>query len=429
MPPVILVVDDEPLKRITLQIELNESGYTVFEAADALAAKHIFESQPIDVVVSDVRMPGMNGLELLTYVKQTRPDVDVILMTAYSTVETAVLAIKRGAYDYITKPFTTPELIAKLDQLLAIRAARSEALANTDPLTAARFVAKNARMTRLLEHLTNARTGQRPVFLVGESGVGKRALVNAIWLDDLYIIAQVDCEFGDPVAVEAALIASPMLMSKGHVVHALNAHALTLALQAKLLAVIASQQVAARYVFSSSADLDALVREGKLRTDFSDLLRPLSFVIPPLRERIDEIPPLVEHFLVRHRDLAGDRSMRCAVAALDELMRHSWPGNVAELEHVIERSLVLCTSGEIRPEHILPLGVALPSAPIDTLPLPENSDGVTFALTETVAEIERRMILSALRQCAGNQARAALKLGIPRTTLRDKMAKYNIAAE
>ena len=117
----ILVVDDEPLKRITLQIELSEQGYEVYEAADALAARQIFDSKPIDVVVSDVRMPGMNGLDLLTHVKQSRPEVGVILMTAYGSVDTAVLAIKRGAYDYITKPFATQELLGKLERLLGSR--------------------------------------------------------------------------------------------------------------------------------------------------------------------------------------------------------------------------------------------------------------------------------------------------------------------
>ena len=114
----ILVVDDEPLKRITLQIELSEAGYEVFEAADAQTARRIFDSTPIDVVVSDVRMPGMDGVELLSYVRKERPDAIVILMTAYASVETAVRAIKCGAYDYITKPFTTQELLDKLEQVL-----------------------------------------------------------------------------------------------------------------------------------------------------------------------------------------------------------------------------------------------------------------------------------------------------------------------
>jgi len=173
----ILVVDDEPLKRITLQIELNELGYEVYEAADAQTARRIFDSKPIDVVVSDVRMPGMNGLDLLAYVKQARPAVEVILMTAYATVDTAVLAIKRGAYDYITKPFTTQELIDKLERLIASHTA---AESNDESERFGRLVARSPSMKLLFEQLRSVAGTDRTILLCGESGTGKELFAEAI---------------------------------------------------------------------------------------------------------------------------------------------------------------------------------------------------------------------------------------------------------
>ena len=185
MPQRILVVDDEPLKRITLQIELSEHGYEVYEAADAQAARRIFDAREIDVVVTDVRMPGMNGLDLLTYVKQTRPQVEVVLMTAYATVDTAVLAIKRGAYDYITKPFTTQDLLVKLERLLASRGPATETPAGpTVPAdgveTCGRLVARSQVMKRLFEQVRSVAGNDRTILLCGESGTGKELLAEVI---------------------------------------------------------------------------------------------------------------------------------------------------------------------------------------------------------------------------------------------------------
>jgi DNA-binding NtrC family response regulator len=179
-----------------------------------------------------------------------------------------------------------------------------------------------------------------------------------------------------------------------------------------------------RLICATKHDLLQLVKEGRFREDLYYRLNVISLAIPPLRERPEDLPVLASHFVEKHAALVGDAKVTISAHALDELMRHSWPGNVRELEHVLERALAFCGGSEIRPEHILPLarGSADSSAPQGL----ELAEAGRLGLSETVADIERRMILMALRHCNGNQARAAQKLGIPRTTLRDKMAKYNI---
>ncbi len=444
----ILVVDDEPLKRITLQIELSEHGYEVYEAADALTARRIFDSKPIDVVVTDVRMPSMNGLDLLAHIKQTRPQVEVILMTAYASVDTAVLAIKRGAYDYITKPFTTQELLTKLDRLFA---ARKPIDRDEDVETFGSLVARSASMKRLFAQLRAVADTDRTILLCGESGTGKELFAQAIHEHSPRAgkpLVRFSCAALQPTVLESELF--------GHVkgaftgAHRQKAGRFELAnegtilldevddipteVQVKLLRVVEQQEfervggetpirVDVRLICATKRDLLLLVKEGRFREDLYYRLNVISLAIPPLRERPEDIPVLANHFIEKHASLVSDKKVTISPHAIDELIRHDWPGNARELEHVIERALAFCGGDEIRPEHILPLAREGSGPPRQGLELAEVGK---LGLNETVADIERRLILMALRQCNGNQARAAQKLGIPRTTLRDKMAKYNI---
>ena len=444
----ILVVDDEPLKRITLQIELSEQGFEVYEAADAETARRIFDSKPIDVVVSDVRMPGMNGLDLLAYLKQARPEVDVILMTAYATVDTAVLAIKRGAYDYITKPFTTQELLKKLEHLLAARTC------GADDDAVERFgglVARSPSMRRLFERLRSVANSERSILLCGENGTGKEMLAQAVHEHSSRAgrpLVRFSCSAVSADALEGELFGSQRTelagaqrqkqgkfeLADGGTIVLDEMGAISLELQTKLLRVLEQQEferaggqtpvrVDVRMICITKRDLAALVKEGRFREDLYYRLNVISLAVPPLRERPDDIPLLAQHFLEKHARLVEDREVRLTQHAMDELLRHDWPGNVRELEQVIERALAFCNDSEIRAEHVVPLTRRdghERSRHLELTP-PGGAN-----LSETVADIERRMILMALKQCNGNQARAAQKLGIPRTTLRDKMAKYSI---
>ena len=459
MPRRILVVDDEPLKRITLQIELSEHGYEVYEAADAQAARRIFDGRPIDVMVSDVRMPGTNGLDLLAYVKQVRPATEVILMTAYATVDTAVLAIKRGAYDYITKPFTTQDLLVKLERLFASRELPEEE--SDDVATFGRLMARSQVMKRLFEQVRSVAPTDRTILLCGESGTGKELFAEAIHACSPRAskpFVRFSCAALQPSVLESELFghvkgaftgairqkAGRFELADGGTMLLDEVDDIPTDLQVKLLRVVEQQEfervggealvrVDVRLICATKCDLLKLVKEGRFREDLYYRLNVISFTIPPLRERPDDIPLLVRHFAGKHASLAGGKPVELSAHAIDELLRHAWPGNVRELEHVIERALAFCGEGgaqqgerpEIRPQHILPLGAITPEASsMSALELGENG---RLSLTETVSDIERRMILLALRQSGNNQARAAHRLGIPRTTLRDKMAKYGIA--
>jgi DNA-binding NtrC family response regulator len=445
----ILVVDDEPLKRITLQIELGERGYEVYEAADAQAALRIFESRPIDVVVTDVRMPGTNGLDLLNRVKQVRPEVEVILMTAYATVDTAVLAIKRGAYDYITKPFTTQDLLEKLERLFASHVTPDQPEGCE---SFGRLVAHSQSMRRLFQQLREVAPTDRTILLCGESGTGKELFAEAIHQHSQRAakpFVRFSCAALQPSVLESELFGH----EKGAFTGAIRqkagrfelAHGGTMLLdevddiptelQVKLLRAVEQQEfervggeepvhVDVRLICATKCDLLDLVREGRFREDLYYRLNVISLKLPPLRDRPDDIPVLAQHFIRKHAAIVGNRDVAISSHAIDELVRHDWPGNVRELEHVLERALAFCGGGEIRPEHVLPLGTTATEPA--TLAALELGDNGRLSLNETVADIERRMILLALRQCNNNQARAAQRLGIPRTTLRDKMAKYEI---
>lgn len=446
MPGRILVVDDEPLKRITLQIELSEQGYEVHEADDAGAARRLLDANVYDVVLCDVRMPGMGGLDLLAYIKRLQPATEVVMMTAYADVPSAVTAIKRGAYDYITKPFTTPELLPRLEHLLAGRAGQPN---GRHIEQFGRLVACSQSMRRLFEQLRGVAQTDRTVLLCGESGVGKELLAEAIHQHSPRVnmpFIRFSCAALQPAVLESELFGhekgafagaarqKPGRFEQAHGGTMLidEVDELPIDVQVKLLRVIEQRsfervggergiEADVRLICTTRCDLLKLVKAGRFRDELYYRLNVINVQAPPLRERPDDIPLLASHFVKQHAALANGRTIRLSQAFIDELLHYSWPGNVRELEHAIERALALCTGDELRPEHILPLGEpAQESTPVE-LPA-ENGRN----LNDTVADIERRMILLALRQCNQNQARAAVKLGIPRTTLRDKMARYGI---
>ena len=404
------------------------------------------------MVVSDVRMPGMDGIELLSYVRKQRPDAIVILMTAYASVETAVRAIKCGAYDYITKPFTTQELLDKLEQVL-VNQPPDEGL-NGDIEHFGRLVARSQAMKRLFAQVRAVADSERTILLCGESGTGKELFAEAIHDHSRRKgkpMVRFSCAVLQPTVLESELFGHEkgaftgairqkpgrFELADGGTMLLDEVDDIPFELQVKLLRVIEQQEfervggeqpirVDVRLICATKRDLFGLVKEGRFREDLYYRLNVIGLSIPPLRERPSDIPILARHFMKKHASLGGDEPTIITQHALDELMRHTWPGNARELEHVIERALAF-SDGEIRPEHVLPLSSS-PSEAAQTGVAGEIGDGAPMGLNETVSDIERRMIVMALKQCAGNQAHAAQRLGIPRTTLRDKMSKYDIPA-
>lgn len=444
---VLLVVDDEPLKRATLQVELAGVGYTVFEAADAMAAAKVIETQPVDVVITDVRMPETDGIQLLELVKSRSPKTHVILMTAYGSVDAAVEAIKRGAYDYLTKPFATEVLVEKLDRLLACRSAEGGD-GHAGPETLGQMVGQSHASRRLFEQIRAVADTDRVVLVEGEAGTCRERVAASLHQLSKRAggpMVKFNCTACAAEAMEAELFgtagegagnrAGRLEEAAGGTLFLDEVEALPMALQARLLQAVdegafdrvggGRADLRARLVFGTQENLRRRVESGKFREDLYYRLDAVHVVIPPLRDRREDIPVLVANYL-RHSAKAAEGKpvpTRISTHAMDVLMSYHWPGNVRELENVLERAVAFAAGPEIQPRDILLPTSAQPAS--DVVAQANMHPG----LTETIAGVEQSLIDAALRRAAGNQAKAAQFLGIPRTTLRDKMAKYGMVGK
>lgn len=451
----ILVVDDEPLKRITLQIEMTEAGYQVYEAADAKTALRVLDAESVDVVVTDLKMPGMDGLTFLEHVKQRRPDAHVILMTAFGTVDTAVAAMKRGAYDYLTKPFMTDVLLSKIDHLLAYR--QSVSAPDGDPSEqktrsverVGRLIGKSPAMRTLFHQTRTVADSERPILVFGESGTGKEMVAEAVHQLSRRSgksLVKFRCAATHINLLEGELFgwedgasgrgkSGRFEQADGGTLFLDEVDHLSLETQVKVTRAVEQQtiervggdtpiHVDARLVCATRKDLHKLAEAGRFRRDLYYRLNAVNLTVPPLRNRREDLPVLVAEFIEMHGTVGPDgKRPTISPHALDLLVGYSWPGNVRELEQVVTHALTFCGGGQIRPEHLPPLTDEAGGG-AHVIPFAQAGQG----LTETVATIERRMIESALVQSDYNQAKAAQILGIPRTTLRDKIAKYDLSS-
>jgi len=445
----VLIVDDEPLKRITLQIELAEAGYTVYDAPEAPSAMRLLEAHPVDVIVTDLKMPEMDGISFLERAKGLHPDVQVIMMTAYGSVDTAVEAMKRGAYDYITKPFSTAALLAKIEPLLQSRQLRHSpdgVAEGVDRIGS--LIGGSHAMRSLFEQIRTVADSERTILIQGESGTGKELVAEAIHqhsrrggrplLKFTFAALQptvIESElFGhEKGAFTGAIRQKPgrFELADGGTLFLDEVDDISPDLQVKLLRVLEQQEfervggeqavtVDVRLICATKKDLRRLVHDGCFRQDLYYRLHVIHLMVPPLRDRRDDIPVLANHFIAKHAGVARSvQPPEVSPHAMDILLRHTWPGNVRELEHVVERALAFCDGEQLKPEHIPSLGDQDAVGP-QVLPAPE----IAKPLNQAVADVESNMIASALRRSNGNQARAAQLLGIPRTTLRDKLSKY-----
>ncbi len=448
---VLLVVDDEPLKRVTLQIELSEAGYTVLEAADAISALKQLDARPVDIVITDVRMPEIDGMQFLEEIKARFPKTPVILMTAFGSVDAAVEAIKRGAYDYIAKPFPTDMLLEKIERLLAGRSA-GEGPGPGEPEILGPLVGRSYPLRRLFEQIRAVVDNERPVMIQGEAGTCRERVAEAIHRLSRRSqgpMVKFSCAASDSETVDGELFGfypeaaggralAPKLgrfeLAAGGTLFLDDVDALAIQLQGKLLLALEEGlferagnadrvSVDVRLICATDKNLRPLAVAGRFREDLYYRLDAIHLSIPPLRERREDVPILARHYLRNRADGGGGEEVpsRISPHAMDALVNYHWPGNVRELEHVIERAVAFSDGEEIRPQDIL-----LPAdRPPEEQEVSAVADGAA-GLTQTIAGVERTLIDAALRRAAGNQARAAQFLGIPRTTLRDKMAKYGM---
>jgi two-component system NtrC family response regulator len=446
-PLRVLVVDDEPAQRELVAGFLRRQGFEVAVAADGAAALERFRLEPVDVILTDQRMPGLSGQALLEAARALDPEVAVVVMTAYGTVEHAVSAMKSGATDYLAKPLNLEELLQRLARVREHRALRTE---NRELREALRerhrvdgVVGESAAMQDVLSLVRRVAASDATVLIRGESGTGKELVAKAIH----YASGRAA---GPLVRVSCAALPETLLEAElfGHEKGAFTgAHAarqgrfeaaqggslfldeigdLPLHLQVKLLRVLQEREVErlgssrpiatdVRLLAATHRDLEAAIRAGTFRDDLYYRINVVTVVVPPLRERRADIPLLLDHFLARfardnHKLIRG-----LTREARETLLRYDYPGNVRELENLVERAVVLTR------DDVIGLG-DLPS----TAGGPEAAREQT--LTAATEGLERRLIQEALAAAGGVQTRAAKALGISERMLRYKLGKYGLGA-
>jgi DNA-binding NtrC family response regulator len=442
----ILVIDNEARMCELLRAALESSDVSVDTAYDGEEGLKKFRSENYAVVITDLKMPKLSGLELLEKIKQEAPGTDVILMTAYATAQTAVEAMKKGAYDYLIKPFDMDELRLKVQRLLEKKRLERENLDLRQQLkTRYRFdniIGLSGKMQdvfRLVEMVSQTNT---TVLIRGESGTGKELIAMAIHQNS----PRAQHPF---VAVNCAAIPENLLESelfgyeKGAFTGADRSKPgrfelagegtlfldeigdLPLSLQVKLLRVLQNREferlgglkpipMRARIIAATNKDLEKEMREGRFREDLYYRINVFPIFLPPLRERKEDILPLVEYFT---KKLNNGQPVPLATETQQILLNYHWPGNVRELENVIERAVILSQGGPIRPEHLPP---HLQTSSASPLPLTIPDSGIDLE------EVERNLILKALEKARGNKSRAAALLGITRRKLYSMMERLGI---
>jgi DNA-binding NtrC family response regulator len=449
----ILIVDDEKNQREMLEGFLTKQGYGAIAAEDGQKALEKFKSGPIDLVLTDYRMPGMEGIQLLKEIKRLNPEAVVVLMTAYGTVGTAVATMKEGAYDYLTKPIDLDELlllIQRVEREIALGQENRELKEQLRDKFKVDFIISTSRqMGEALNLVGRVAQSQATVLILGESGTGKELIARAIHYSSLRAdkpLIKVNCAALPDNLLESELFGHEKGAFTGAVARRIGRFEqadhgsifldeigdLSPSLQMKLLRVLqekeferlGSNQIIksdVRIIAATHRNLEEAIRQGTFREDLYYRLNVVTISLPPLRERKEDIPPLVEHFLKKY-----NRENRKNVTSLsrevrDLLMNYQYPGNVRELENIIERAVVLCR-GETLTIQDLPLN--LRESKVEAALEGARQSG---NLPGALEEIERRMISSALERSSGVQTKASADLGISERVLRYKMKKYKIA--
>jgi two-component system response regulator PilR (NtrC family) len=453
----ILVVDDERSMREFLEILLSKKGHDVETASDGNAARTLVGQTEYDLVVTDLKMPGPSGMDVLAAVKQTWPETEVIVMTAYSTTETAVEAMRRGAYHYVCKPFEVNEVsviiekaMEKRDLVLSNRRLKDEVGSRSFES----LVGGSAKMGDLFRTIRRIADTKSSVLVTGESGTGKELVARAIHFNssrrdkpltvincgaipdalmESELFGHVKGSFTGAVADKKGLFE----VANGGTIFLDEIGELTPHLQVKLLRAIQERKVKpvggvrevdidVRLVAATNKDLEAEVKAGRFRDDLYFRINVIQLQIPPLRERREDIPVLAHHFLERH----GHELPRTIRGFTREAMRllsgYDFPGNVRELENIVERALAFEHGEWISPESLPSrlTGVTAAQPDPDVRPGPES-----FNLDQYVEDIERKWVLEAMQACMGSVTESARKLGISFRSMRYKLAKYGIRKE
>ncbi len=453
--PKILFVDDEQLLHGLFDRLFTRNGIRVKSCLNAEQAMEALKEEPYDLVVTDFMMPDIDGLELLAHIRQEHPQTKVIMITAHANVQHAVRSMKSGAIDYIPKPFSTTELVERVQKVLsredapAVVAPKPKRSVPRKKATTAEYVGEHASIRRLKEMLPKVSQNKAPVFIQGESGTGKEILAKIIHQmsdrgDGPYVT--LNCANLPRELVESHLFGHRKGAFTGAIDDMTGAFEradggtllldeiteVELGVQAKLLRVLQEQEfqkvgssetkkVEVRVIATSNRSLNEAINEGILRDDLYHRLSVFPLTVPPLRERLSDIPKLAEHFVEKYCDLYGLPPKEITDELMDYFRTYPWPGNVRQLENMVQRGVLLSAErGVIEPEDVFNDFFS----DADGSGHPGSGDDVKIPRLTTIEEMERHMILKALDESDNNQQRAAEKLGISARTIRNKLKKY-----
>lgn len=447
----ILIVDDEDAQRNILKGHLEKKGYKIFTAASGTEGIKSIQSNIIDIVLSDFKMPDKTGLEVLEEVKKINPEISFVILTAYGTIENAVRAMSLGAFDYISKPVDLDELALMIERIIEHKNLKSEIQLLKSQLREKfkidSFIYNSSKMEEVLSLAYRAADSKATILINGESGTGKEVLAKSIH----YISVRKDKQF---IAVNIPALPETLLESElfGHEKGAFTGAEkakkgrfeladsgtifldeigdIPINLQVKLLRVLQEHQIErvgstestdidVRIIAATHQNLEEKIKDGSFREDLFYRLNIISITIPPLRERKEDILPLIEYFIDKYAKENDKQKLSISKEAVDLLIKYNFPGNVRELENIIERAVVLCRTKVIT---------------INDLPnivsgfkteneIPINKE---LTLTDQVEELEKKLIFDALAKANGNQSQAGRILGLTERNLRYKMQKYNI---
>lgn len=443
----ILVVDDEAVMRNTMSDWLGEKGYNVVSVCSGMEAIEKVKTESFNVAFVDMKMPGLDGIEVLRAMKRINPDTSVIIMTAYATIETAIRAMKEGAFNYLVKPFSLDEAelivkaIVEYQELVAENILLRQQLEERYSLK--NIIGESQPMREVFELVENIASSNSTVLIQGVSGTGKEVIARLIHLKSL----RRDKPF---IAANCAAIPRELLESElfGHEKGAFTGATYTkkgrfelanggtlfldevgemsLNAQIHLLRFLQEREfrkvggselikIDVRIIASSNRDLEQEVKEGRFRQDLFYRLNVITIYLPELKKRKEDIPLLVRHMLTKYGLESGRGKKIMSPEALDLLMKYDWPGNIRELENVIERLVILCKDEIIRPEHLL-----------QNIKKGPQGEPSIFIPNKPLEEIEKQYIYEVLKDTSWNKSKSAKILGIERRTLYNKIDKYNL---
>ncbi|HXW03629.1 MAG TPA: sigma-54 dependent transcriptional regulator [Vicinamibacterales bacterium] len=453
-PRTILAIDDDDSLRRVVEYNLMEEGYRVITAADGPSGLEAYQREAVDVVLTDIRMPGIEGIELLARLKAMQPELPVIMLTAFGTIDSAVEAMRLGAFDYLTKPFSRDQLRASVRKALEVAELRSENRqlreVVSERFSFANMIAGSRAMRAVSDTASRVAQTDTTVLLVGESGTGKELLARAIHFNSgraRGAFVTVNCAAIPEQLLESELFGhrrgsftgavadkrGKFEMAHGGTVFLDEIGELAPLLQVKLLRVLQEREidkvgetrpikVDVRVLAATNRDLEKMIAGGTFREDLYYRLAVVSIRMPPLRERVDDIPLLVDAFLEKHAQRLGHARPAIQKDVYSAFNLYSWPGNIRELENVVERALVLDKDGVIGLDD-LPDRLRTPAQRIGNVRIELPDEGISLE------KVERELILTALEKHDWNQTRAAAYLDVTRSTLLYRMQKYALERE